>query len=75
MKNLLPLKKMIELMKFGFALMKQVLFAKLSIMEREDILAYRKQTEIEEHNRSKMKRVQPMASILSEAYINIHPHR
>lgn len=52
----------VELMKFGFALMKQVLFGELSIKEREgaydkraderkDILAYRKQVEIEEHNR------------------------
>ena len=52
----------IELMKFGFTLMKQVLFGELSIKEREgaydkrseerkDILAFRKQAEIDEHNR------------------------
>ncbi len=51
-----------ELMQFGFRLMKQVLFGELSIKEREgaydkraeerkEILAYRKQAEIEEHNR------------------------
>ena len=52
----------IELMKFGFKLMKQVLFGELSIKEREgaydkraeerkEILAYRKQAEIDEHHR------------------------
>jgi len=52
----------VELMKFGFTLMKQVLFGEMSIKEREgaydkraeerkDVLAYRKQVEIEEHNR------------------------
>jgi len=52
----------VELMKFGFTLMKQVLFGEMAIKEREgaydkraeerkDILAYRKQAEIEEHNR------------------------
>lgn len=52
----------IALMKFGFTLMKQVLFGELSIKEREgaydkrseerkDILAFRKQAEIDEHNR------------------------
>jgi len=52
----------IELMKFGFALMKQVLFGEMSIKEREgahdkraeerkDILAYRQEAEIQEHNR------------------------
>lgn len=52
----------IELMKFGFALMKQVLFGEMVIKERDgaydkrteerkEILAYRKAAEIEEHNR------------------------
>jgi len=52
----------IELMSFGFQLMKQVLFGELTIKEREgaydkrseerkDILAYRKEVEINEHNR------------------------
>ena len=52
----------VALMTFGFALMKQVLFGEISIKEREgahdkraderkEILAYRKQVEIEEHNR------------------------
>ena len=52
----------ITLMEFGFKLMKQVLFGELTIKEREgaydkrieerkEILAYRKEAEIEEHNR------------------------
>jgi uncharacterized protein len=52
----------VELMKFGFTLMKQVLFGEMSIKEREgahdkrseerkDILAYRQEAEIQEHNR------------------------
>ena len=52
----------IALMEFGFKLMKQVLFGELTIKEREgaydkrieerkDILAYRKDVEIDEHNR------------------------
>jgi len=52
----------VALMTFGFALMKQVLFGEMTIKEREgaydkraderkEILAYRKQVEIEEHNR------------------------
>jgi len=52
----------IELMQFGFKLMKQVLFGELSIKEREgaydkraeerkDVLAYRKAVELDEHNR------------------------
>jgi len=52
----------VELMKFGFTLMKQVLFGEMIIKEQEgaydkrteerkEILAYRKQAEIEEHNR------------------------
>jgi len=52
----------VKLMTFGFALMKQVLFGEISIKEREgahdkraeerkDILAYRKEAEILEHNR------------------------
>jgi len=52
----------VKLMSFGFALMKQVLFGEISIKEREgahdkraeerkDILAYRKEAEILEHNR------------------------
>lgn len=52
----------VELMSFGFTLMKQVLFGELTIKEREgaydrraeerkEILAYRKQAELEEYNR------------------------
>jgi len=52
----------IALMDFGFKLMKQVLFGEMSIKEREgandkraeernEILAYRKEAEIDEHNR------------------------
>jgi len=52
----------IALMQFGFALMKQVLFGEISIKEREgagdqraeerkEILAYRKEVEIKEHER------------------------
>jgi len=52
----------IALMEFGFKLMKQVLFGELTIKEREgaydkrveerkEVLAYRKEAEIEEHNR------------------------
>ena len=52
----------IALMKFGFTLMKQVLFGEMVIKEREgayekrseersEILAYRKEAEIDEHNR------------------------
>jgi len=52
----------IALMQFGFRLMKQVLFGELSIKEREgaydkradkrkDILAYRKEVEIDKHNK------------------------
>ncbi len=52
----------IALMEFGFKLMKQVLFGELTIKEREgaydkrteereEILAYRKEVEIDEHNR------------------------
>jgi len=52
----------VELMKFGFALMKQVLFGELTIKEREgaydkraeerkEVLELRKQLEIQEHNR------------------------
>jgi len=51
----------IELMKFGFTLMKQVLFGEMAIKEREgaydqraeerkDVLAYRKEVEIDKHN-------------------------
>jgi len=51
----------VKLMQFGFALMKQVLFGELTIKEREgaydqrieerkDILAYRKEVEIDKHN-------------------------
>jgi len=51
-----------KLMSFGFALMKQVLFGEITIKEREgahdkraeerrDILAYRQEAEIQEHNR------------------------
>ncbi|RDH81130.1 MAG: 50S rRNA methyltransferase [endosymbiont of Galathealinum brachiosum] len=51
----------IALMQFGFALMKQVLFGELTIKERDgaydkrteerkDILAYRKEVEIDKHN-------------------------
>jgi len=52
----------VELMKFGFALMKQVLFGEMTIKEREgaydkraderkEVLELRKQVEIQEHNR------------------------
>jgi len=52
----------IALMQFGFKLMKQVLFGELTIKEREgaydkrteerkEILSYRKEVEIDEHNR------------------------
>jgi len=52
----------VALMEFGFTLMKQVLFGEMSIKERQgahdkraeerkDILAYRKQVEIDKHNK------------------------
>ncbi|VAW55818.1 hypothetical protein MNBD_GAMMA07-604 [hydrothermal vent metagenome] len=52
----------VALMEFGFALMKQVLFGEMSIKERQgandkrteerkDILAYRKQVEIDKYNK------------------------